>query len=153
MDKNTDEDEEGTFTKITGNFLIFCTILQISYLILDTYILPEMAIHIYKKNKKTEIACAHYYLGTGKKGNYFKINGKSYFAIDVTINNWLNRQKNDFPIELKKKQFIRDRDVAREQHKCLFEEYITVIDLPFWKQIYLYDYSFNPADLKNNHNK
>ena len=53
MDKNTDEDEEGTFTKITGNFLIFCTILQISYLILDTYILPEMAIHIYKKNKKT----------------------------------------------------------------------------------------------------
>lgn len=147
MNKNTDGDEEGFITKITIYFLIFSAIFQISYSILEIYILPEIAIHIYNKNKKTEIACAHYYLGTGKKGNYFKINGKSYFAIDVTINNWLNRQKNDFSIELKKKQFIRDRDVAREQHKCLFVEYITVIDLPFWKQIYFYDYSFNPADL------
>ena len=72
MNKNTDGDEEGFITKITIYFLIFSAIFQISYSILEIYILPEIAIHIYKKNKKTEIACAHYYLGTGKKGNYLK---------------------------------------------------------------------------------
>ena len=79
-DEDEDEDEEGTFTKITGNFLIFCTILQISYLILDTYILPEMAIYIYNKNKKTEIACAHYYFGYRKKRKLFQNKWKILFC-------------------------------------------------------------------------
>ena len=136
-------------------FLIFCTIFQIFYLIVDTYILPEIAIYIYNKNKKTEIACAYYHTGhyNSKKGSSFKINGKYYFLADLSINNWFSRQKNDFPIELKKKQFIQDRNIAREQHKCLFVEYVTVIDLPFWKRIYFYDYSFNPANLGDNHGK
>ena len=139
--------------KYTPYFVIFCTIYYISSFALTYYILPEVAIYIHNKNKKTKISCTYYYPSLGGTPGHFKINGESYFNRDLSINNWLSRQKNDFPIELKRKQFAQDAHIAREQHKCLFVEYVTVIDLPFWKQIYFYDYSFNPADLKNNHNK
>lgn len=109
------------------------------------YIWPKLAIHLSQDNRYIKTGCAEKFIqGIGRAPEAIIIDGKKYWTIYIYLHNrpWIEG-KDSFPIYKNKMQGIFEDDLKAKPNRCHKIKYVSVIDLGFWKRIYIYDYIRN----------
>lgn len=127
---------EKIFLFIAKIYIILSGLYAIYLLTIDWHIYPKLAVYLSQDSGYIKLGCAEKLIvSTGRASNTMIIDGKKYSTPSIYLS---NKDGKKFPIY--EKRHILENDLKHSPNKCHNIEYISIVDLGFWKRFYLYDY-------------
>lgn len=120
---------------------IIALCFSICFFTFERYLYPKLGIYFSKDTTRMRVGCAKKIdVISGKiTSKYTFIDGKEYNLGFIYLHTKNIKNREGIPMYHKQRIFENDLKFNPED-KCRKVKYISIINLGFWKKIYLYDY-------------